>query len=53
MKRVGHALQDLLQPDHLTEEPFDIPSHDMLLASGNGVWAVLEGCYMRSQLLHL
>jgi hypothetical protein len=43
MKGVGHALKDFFETDHLAEESFDISVHHMLLASCDGIWAMLKG----------
>lgn len=42
MKRIGHAFENLLQSDHFSKKALDVVRHDVLLASGNGIRAVLE-----------
>jgi hypothetical protein len=39
---IGHSFENFLQANHLVKKTLDIASHDMLLASGNGIWAMLE-----------
>lgn len=46
MEGVGHAFENLFEADHLVEEALDVVVHDVFLAAGDGVRAVLEGCYM-------
>lgn len=42
MECIGHAFENLLQSDHFSKKALDVVRHDVFLAGGNGIRAMLE-----------